>query len=67
MCLTDKIFLQTHVTFCEYLPLGQPGSQAARVLQCRLCVYGSEVHDRHYPIEHGHESSLKKRCKIQSV
>ena len=19
MCLTDKIFLQTHVTFCEYL------------------------------------------------
>ena len=21
MCLTDKIFLQTHVTFCEYLVL----------------------------------------------
>ena len=19
MCLTDKIFLQTHITFCEYL------------------------------------------------
>ena len=42
MCLTDEIFLQTHVTFCEYLVFLESVTDSPWRGACQ-CHYGQTV------------------------